>query len=167
LVTRVHPQFIQGGRLPNLPKDIETDNKFWKQRFEDIRNFEQYLINNGTVIMKFFLHVSKEEQKQRLLDRINDPSKNWKFQSGDLPERALWPKYMEAYEDMFRHTSTDFAPWYIIPADKKWFMRTIVGKIIIQRLQALKLSYPAITAAQKADLLKAKDLLLNEEKVQE
>jgi PPK2 family polyphosphate:nucleotide phosphotransferase len=167
LVTRVHPQYILGQKLPNLPKDFETDDKFWKQRYEDIRNFEKYLTNNGTVILKFYLHVSKEEQKERLLDRINDPAKNWKFSINDLAERALWPRYTEAYEEMMRHTSTEVAPWYVIPADKKWFMRTIVSKIIVERLKELKPKYPLITATQKDDLMKAKGMLENEEKTQE
>jgi PPK2 family polyphosphate:nucleotide phosphotransferase len=162
LVTRVHPQILQNQKLPSLSKAPENDLKFWKQRFDDINNFEKYLINQGTVILKFFLHVSPEEQKKRLLERIDDPSKNWKFSIGDVNERALWPKYMEAYEEILKHTSTNAAPWYVIPADKKWFMRTVVSEIIVERLQQLKLHYPVINDEQKADLLKAQEILENE-----
>lgn len=164
LVTRVHPQILQNQKLPTLPKAPEKDQKFWKQRFDDINNFEKYLSNQGTIILKFFLHVSPEEQKKRLLDRIADPSKNWKFSIGDVNERALWPQYTEAYEEILKHTSTATAPWYVIPADKKWFMRAAVSDIIVERLQQLKLHYPLINDAQKADLLKAKEMLENEGK---
>ncbi|HPT14212.1 MAG TPA: polyphosphate kinase 2 family protein [Bacteroidales bacterium] len=162
LVTRVHPQILQNQKLPALPKAPEKDQKFWKQRFDDINNFEKYLSNQGTIILKFFLHVSPEEQKKRLLDRIADSSKNWKFSIGDLHERALWPQYMEAYEEILKHTSTAAAPWYVIPADKKWFMRAAVSDIIVERLQQLKLHYPIINDTQKADLVKAKEMLENE-----
>ncbi len=161
LVTRVHPQILQNQKLPALPKAPEKDQKFWKQRFDDINNFEKYLSNQGTIILKFFLHVSPEEQKKRLLDRIADSSKNWKFSIGDLHERALWPQYMEAYEEILKHTSTAAAPWYVIPADKKWFMRAAVSDIIVERLQQLKLHYPIINDTQKADLVKAKEMLEN------
>lgn len=162
LVTRVHPEFLQNEKLPGSPKAPEKDLKFWKQRFDDINNFEKYLSNQGTVILKFFLHVSPEEQKKRLLERIDDPSKNWKFSIGDLNERALWPQYMEAYEEILRHTSTKIAPWYVIPADKKWFMRSAVSDIIVERMQQLKLHYPELDESQKADLQKAKEMLGNE-----
>lgn len=162
LVTRVHPQILQNQKLPKLPKSPENDPKFWKQRFDDINNFEKYLSNQGTIIIKFFLHVSPEEQRKRLLERIADPAKNWKFSIGDVNERALWPKYMEAYEDILKHTSTSIAPWYVIPADKKWFMRAAVSDIIVERLQQLKLHYPLLNETQKADLLKAKEMLENE-----
>ena len=161
LVTRVHPQILQNQKLPALPKASEKDQKFWKQRFDDINNFEKYLSNQGTIILKFFLHVSPEEQKKRLLDRIADSSKNWKFSIGDLHERALWLQYMEAYEEILKHTSTAAAPWYVIPADKKWFMRAAVSDIIVERLQQLKLHYPIINDTQKADLVKAKEMLEN------
>lgn len=162
LVTRVHPQILQNQKLPDLSKSPEKDPKFWKQRFDDINNFEKYLHNQGTVILKFFLHVSPDEQKKRLLERIADPAKNWKFSIGDVHERALWPKYMEAYEEILKHTSTEVAPWYVIPADKKWFMRTAVSDIIVERLGQLKLHYPLLNKEQKADLLKAKEILDNE-----
>lgn len=159
LVTKVHPEFLQYQRLPHLPAKPEKDEKFWKQRYEDINNFEQYLTNNGTVILKFFLHVSPEEQKNRLLERIEDPSKNWKFSIKDVYERDRWADYMKAYEEAIQHTSTKHAPWYVIPADKKWFMRAAVCDIIVDKMKSLKMGYPKITAEQKADLLKAKEIL--------
>lgn len=160
LVTRVHPEFIRSQKLPNLP-NLET-NTLWNQRFDDINNFEKYLTNNGTIILKFFLNVSENEQKARFLDRINDPSKNWKFSKNDITERLLWSKYMEAYDDMFRHTSTDYAPWHIVPADNKWFLRTTVSKIINDKLKSLNLNYPTINEEQKLNLLKAKEMLEKE-----
>lgn len=162
LVTRVHPEFLQFQRLPDLPEDPEKDEKFWKKRFADINNFEQYLSNNGIIVLKFFLHISKEEQKKRLMERIVDPAKNWKFSIKDVEERAKWPEYMYAYEEMLKNTSTEVAPWHVIPADKKWFMRTAVSNIIVERLKSLKLNYPQIGKEQKADLLKAKEMLNNE-----
>jgi len=162
LVTRVHPEFLQYQRLPDLPENPETDTKFWKKRFDDINSFEKYLTNNGTVILKFFLNVSKKEQKQRLLARIDDPSKNWKFSVKDVEERKNWDKYMDAYEQILKNTSTDIAPWYVIPADKKWFMRSVVSNIIVEKLKELKFHYPVLDKAQKAELLTAKQLLESE-----
>jgi len=159
LVSRVHPEYIDNQKLPGWPLKKDTNDEFWKQRYADINHFEQYLHNNGTVILKFFLHVSREEQKQRLLERIEDSAKNWKFDIGDLNERGLWKEYMIAYEEMLKHTSTEIAPWYVIPADKKWFMRTAVSKIITDKLKTLKLSYPKVSKEQKAYLVKARDLL--------
>jgi polyphosphate kinase 2 (PPK2 family) len=145
-----------------MPTKAGGMDGFWKQRYADINNFEQYLTNNGTVILKFFLHVSKQEQKKRLLERIEDSSKNWKFEIGDLNERELWPEYMKSYSEMLRHTSTDSAPWHIIPADKKWFMRAAVSEIILEKLKSLKLHYPEISKEQKRMLVKAKETLENE-----
>lgn len=162
LVTRVHPEFLQYQRLPDLPENPEADTKFWKKRFDDINSFEKYLTNNGTVILKFFLNVSKKEQKQRLLARIDDPSKNWKFSVKDVEERKNWDKYMDAYEQILKNTSTDIAPWYVIPADKKWFMRSVVSNIIVEKLKELKFHYPVLDKAQKAELLTAKQLLESE-----
>jgi len=159
LVTRVHPNFLAYEKLPEWPVNEEKIGEFWKQRYTDINHFEQYLQNNGTIILKFFLHVSHEEQKQRLLDRIDDPSKNWKFNISDLDERGHWSEYMEAYDDLLKHTSTDAAPWYVIPADKKWFMRAAVSNIIVDKLKSLKLNYPKISKEQRANLLKAKEIL--------
>lgn len=162
LVVKVHPEFLQAQKLPGLPKTPEKDARFWKQRYDDINNFEKYLVNNGTVVLKFFLHVSKTEQRQRLLERIEDPSKNWKFSINDLKERERWGDYMNAYHEMLQHTSTSYAPWYVIPADKKWFMRVAVSNIIVEKLQSLKLHYPVLNDTQKADLIKARDILAAE-----
>lgn len=134
----------------------------WKRRFEEINNFENYLVSNGIVILKFFLNVSKAEQKQRFLDRINRPEKNWKFSASDVKERVLWNDYMDAYEDVFNHTSTKQAPWYIIPADNKWFTRLAVADIICTKLKALDLHYPTVSAVHQQELIKAKDLLETE-----
>jgi PPK2 family polyphosphate:nucleotide phosphotransferase len=163
LVTRVNTEFLNYQKLPDFPANPGKDDEFWKKRYTDINNFEQYLHNNGTIILKFFLHVSPNEQKQRLLERIDDPSKNWKFNIDDLKSRAQWKEYMNAYEEMLKNTSTEAAPWYVIPADKKWFMRTAVSNIIIDKLKSLKIHYPRISKEQKADLLKAKEMLNQEE----
>lgn len=158
LVVRVHPEFLQG---QHLPQEARGGN-IWNQRYEDINNLEHYLVRNGTVILKFFLNVSKKEQKRRFLDRINMPEKNWKFSAADVQERGHWDKYMQAYEDMFNHTSTAWAPWYIIPADHKWFTRAVVADIIAAKLESLKLRYPTLSEEKKQGLLKAKKLLESE-----
>ena len=134
----------------------------WHKRFEDINNFERYLTRNGTVIVKFFLHVSKEEQKKRFIERIDRPEKNWKFSLGDAKERTHWDEYMKAYEDMFNHTSTEWAPWYIIPADHKWFTRAAIADIIVAKLKSLDLKYPTISEQHKQELLAAKEMLEKE-----
>lgn len=162
LVTRVHPEFLQYQRLPGLPAEPAKSDKFWESRFHDINHFEQYLKSNGTIVIKFFLHVSKEEQKQRLLARIDDPSKNWKFSIKDVEERQNWEKYMEAYDQMLRHTSTPSSPWYVIPADKKWFMRAAVSNIIVERMRELKIHYPKLAKAQQDELSKARQMLQDE-----
>ena len=159
LVTRVHPEFLAKQNLP----EIKNTDKLWKHRFEEIVNFEKYLTRNGICILKFFLNVSKNEQKKRFLDRINTTEKNWKFSSADVKERQLWNDYHNAYEDMFNNTSTDFAPWYIIPADHKWFIRTAVADIIVNKLKELELRYPEVSDEHKAELLKAKEMLEGEE----
>jgi PPK2 family polyphosphate:nucleotide phosphotransferase len=158
LVVRVHPEILNGQRLPPEAKD----KNIWKKRFEEINDFEHYLVRNGIVVLKFFLHVSKEEQKRRFLKRITTPEKNWKFSVGDVKERAFWDDYMKAYEDVFNHTSTSWAPWHIIPADHKWFTRTAVADIIVAKLKSLNLSYPVVTDQHRQELLKAKELLENE-----
>ncbi|TPQ36079.1 hypothetical protein C2U70_13335, partial [Bradyrhizobium guangdongense] len=127
LVTRVHPEILQKEKLP--PR-LVTKN-IWQERFEDISAVERYLSRNGTVILKFFLNVSKEEQRQRFLERLEEPSKNWKFSMGDITERALWPRYQAVYQDIVRHTSTRYAPWYVVPADYKWFARVVIGSAIV------------------------------------
>jgi PPK2 family polyphosphate:nucleotide phosphotransferase len=159
LVVRVHPEILDQQRIPanSKTKDI------WKRRFEEINHFEEYLVNNGIMVLKFFLNVSKEAQKKRFLDRINLPEKNWKFSAGDVKERAHWDDYMKAYEDVFNHTSTDWAPWYIIPADCKWFTRLAVADIICNQLKALNLQYPTLNEAHRQELLAAKALLESEE----
>jgi PPK2 family polyphosphate:nucleotide phosphotransferase len=154
LIVRVHPELLAAQRIPNI--DLK---QIWQQRFQEINDFERYLTNNGTVIIKFFLNVSKAEQKRRFLARINEPAKNWKFSAGDIKERNHWDDYQAAYTDVFNHTSTDVAPWYIIPADKKWFTRLSVAEIICSRLKQLDLAYPEISKEQKDQLLAAKTML--------
>ena len=163
LVCKVHPAYIMNENLPKYPSVDQIDGDFWKLRYESIRNFEKHLTDNGVTILKFFLHVSKEEQKQRFLERIADPAKNWKFSSGDIKERALWDKYMEAYEDALNETSTDYAPWYVIPADKKWYTRLAVSQIIAETLKGLKLEYPVLAQEEVDKLAEYKEQLLSEE----
>jgi len=156
LVVRVHPDILA---KQQLPPQVKKDGTLWKDRFEQINNFEKYLTENGVVIVKFFLNVSKKEQKRRFLERISLPDKNWKFSATDAQERRYWNAYRRAYEDTFSHTSTKWAPWYIIPADHKWFTRTAIADIIISRIKALKLSYPTVTKERKQSLLKVKRAL--------
>jgi PPK2 family polyphosphate:nucleotide phosphotransferase len=158
LVCRVHPEILASQQLP---ADRKKDG-IWKRRFEQINNFEAYLSDNGTVIVKFFLHVSKKEQKRRFLERIDENDKNWKFSVNDAKERVFWKDYMRAYEDVFTHTSTKHAPWYIIPADNKWFMRLAVAAIIYQTLEDLKLKYPTVSKEKKNELLEARKVLMAE-----
>jgi len=146
LVVRVHPEYLGAQRLPRTPRAI------WEERFDSIRDLERHLARNGTAIVKFFLNVSKEEQERRLVQRIDDPERNWKFEGQDLKERALWPKYMSAFEDALNATSRPWAPWYAIPADDKKFMRLEVARIIRQTLEALKLKYPELPAEERAKL---------------
>jgi PPK2 family polyphosphate:nucleotide phosphotransferase len=159
LVVRVHPQILQSQHLPD---EIKNDKKIWKKRFEQIRNFESSLAANGTRILKFFLNVSKEEQKRRFLSRIAEEEKNWKFSMGDVKERAHWDDYMAAYTDAIENTSTDEAPWYIIPADKKWFTRLAVSEVMVQALESMNLRYPVVTEEHKAELAEAKKMLETE-----
>ena len=162
LVCKVHPEYILSENIPGFTDVKKIDKKFWKARYESIRNFEKHLVANGTVILKFFLHVSKDEQKQRFLDRINDPSKNWKFSSGDLKERALWDNYMEAYEDAISETATPEAPWYVIPADKKWYARLAISQVIEEALESLNLKYPVLPEREAAQLATIKEQLTKE-----
>lgn len=155
LIVRVHPEILKKQQLPIFPKG----DQIWKQRFEEINNFEKYLVNNGVIVLKFFLNVSKSVQRKRFLERIDSPEKNWKFSTSDLQERFFWNDYMNAYEEVFNHTSTEFAPWYIIPADRKWFTRLIVADIICQKLQELNLQYPKISEEYKRKLSDAKKAL--------
>ena len=163
LITRVHPEILATQKLPvdysiNLP-----DQSLWLQRYNDINNFEKYLFNNGTILLKFFLNVSKEEQKKRFLKRIDDPGKNWKFSDRDVVERKFWKDYQLAYEQTFLHTSTALAPWHIIPADHKWFMQIAVCQIIIENLQSHGIEYPKLISQQLENLERGKQLLLAEE----
>lgn len=158
LVTRVHEEILESQNLP----DKHFNHDFWKKRYDDINNIEKYLVNNGIVIIKFFLNVSKQEQKKRFLERINREEKNWKFSASDAKERALWDKYQDAYESMFNKTSTDYAPWYIIPADKKWFTRAAVSEIVVKTLKNLNLEYPKVSDEHKAELQRIKQELENE-----
>jgi PPK2 family polyphosphate:nucleotide phosphotransferase len=157
LVVRVHPEFLAKAKLP--PKLV--DKNIWDERFEDIRNFEQYLARNGVVVRKFFLHVSKKEQKQRFLDRIDDPLKNWKFSSNDASERDYWDDYMKAYEEMIQETATKHAPWYVVPANNKWFTRVVVGGAVIDALADLDLEYPEVDQSKLKELAAAKKKLLS------
>jgi polyphosphate kinase 2 (PPK2 family) len=159
LVARVHPEILAAQRLP--PEG--TRNGVWRRRFEEINHFERHLVDNGTIILKFFLHVSKAEQKQRFLERIEQPEKNWKFSVSDAKERGFWKDYMHAYEEAFTHTSTSHAPWYIIPADNKWFMRLAVAAITHQTLADLDLHYPTVSKEKKVELQQARDLLIAED----
>jgi PPK2 family polyphosphate:nucleotide phosphotransferase len=156
LVVRVHPNFLKGQKLP---PELVTKN-VWKERFEDIRNFEKYLSHNGVVVRKFFLHVSKKEQERRFLERIDDPLKNWKFSSNDANERDYWDDYMKAYEDMIQNTATSYAPWYVIPADNKWFTRVAVAAAVIETLADLKLEYPKVGKEKLSDLAAARKKLV-------
>lgn len=155
LVVRVHPEVLAKEKMPQqlVGKDI------WKERFKDIRAFERYLARNGTLVLKFFLHVSKEEQKRRFLERLDDPSKNWKFSMGDVAERKFWDKYMAAYEDMIRNTSRSEAPWYVVPADNKWFTRLVVAAEIVDALDRLDLKFPSIRGTDRLELAKARQIL--------
>ena len=155
LVVRVHPEILEKQQLPPEAKG----KNIWKDRYEEINNFEKYLAQNGVIVVKFFLNVSKSEQKKRFLERLTLTEKNWKFSATDAKERSSWNKYMKAYEDVFNHTSTKWAPWYIIPADHKWFTRVAIADIIISRLKSLKLSYPTVTQQHNRDLLKTKRML--------
>jgi len=148
LVVKVHPGILLGQKLPE-----ELNGKeIWEQRYQDIRNYEHYLARNGTVILKFFLHLSREEQKKRFLERIEDPDKNWKFSAGDAKERAFWTDYMDAYEEMIRETATKHAPWYVVPADNKWYTRLVVAAALIDALESLDLQYPKVNEAKLEEL---------------
>lgn len=156
LVVRVHRELLQSQKVP---AELLSRHA-WKDRFEDIRNIEQYLTRNGVAICKFFLHVSKDEQKRRFLERIENPEKNWKFSASDARERGHWDEYMHAYEDMIRQTATKDAPWYVVPADNKWFTRVVVAAAVIEALDSLGLHYPKVSQDKLDDLAAAKTLLL-------
>ncbi|RZL33694.1 MAG: polyphosphate kinase 2 family protein, partial [Pedobacter sp.] len=162
LVCKVHPEYILSESIPGFDEVKKINKNFWKQRYESIRNFEEHLCANGTVVLKFFLNVSKDEQKQRFLDRIEDPTKNWKFSSGDIKERALWDDYMKAYEDAINETSTKESPWHIIPADKKWFARLAISEIIADKLKSLNIKFPVLDEIEQGKLAETKTALLSE-----
>ncbi|MCX6140615.1 MAG: polyphosphate kinase 2 family protein [Candidatus Kapabacteria bacterium] len=160
LVSRVHPEIVLRENLPNVSSVKDVTKKFWKERLHTIRQFEQITAANGTSVVKFFLHVSQDEQRKRLLSRIDDPTKNWKFSTADLKERAHWDSYMDAYEAAITATSTEHAPWYVIPADDKWYARIAMASIIYLHMDKLNLAYPTITDQQRADLQIARRELL-------
>jgi len=158
LVVRVHPEILSRERLP---AGLDS-GKIWQERFEDIKAFERYLGRNGIVVLKFFLNVSKKEQKRRFLERLDQPEKNWKFSASDVLERQHWDEYMSAYEEMIRNTSTKRAPWYVVPADHKWFTRVVVAEALVHALNKLDLSFPQVDAEKRKDLKKARAILNNE-----
>lgn len=162
LVTKVHPELLLKEHLPGIFSVKDVDKKFWGNRYESIRSFEKHLTSNGTIIIKFFLHISKEEQKERFLKRIEDPGKNWKFSSSDIYERKFWDDYKDAYEKAIKETATDNCPWYILPADKKWFTRIAISTIILDTLKGLNLLYPVLPKEEKDKLEEAKKKLLEE-----
>jgi len=164
LVTRVHPEYILKEHIPGIDSVRKIDRDFWTGRFKQIRRFEKNLTDNGMLILKFFLHLSKKEQKRRFLERIDDPGKNWKFSLADLEERGYWDDYQKAYEEAISATSTDYAPWFIIPSDDKWFARLAIASVIHHHFDQLDLTYPKVTGAQRAELQRAKKQLLGEKK---
>jgi PPK2 family polyphosphate:nucleotide phosphotransferase len=159
LVVRVHKEFLAKQKLP---AKLVTKH-IWKERFEDISNFERYLGHSGIIVRKFFLNVSKQEQKDRFLKRLDEPKKNWKFSAADITERRCWPQYMEAYEDAIRHTATEQAPWYVVPADHKWFTRLVVASVIVETLESLKLKFPEVAPEVRKEFAAAR-AALNKEK---
>jgi len=162
LITKVHPEQILNERIPGIEKVGDITEDFWKDRYKSIKEFEKHLTRNGTKIIKFFLHLSKEEQKERFLKRLDNEDKNWKFSSADVTERKYWKDYMKAYEDAINITSTDDAPWYIIPADKKWFTRIAISNIILETLKELHPQDPVSTPEEKAKFAEVKKMLEDE-----
>jgi PPK2 family polyphosphate:nucleotide phosphotransferase len=158
LVVRVHPEFLAKQKLPKET----TDGDLWGKRFKEINNFEEYLVNNGIVVLKFFLNISKEEQKKRFLSRIDEPEKNWKFSVADYQERGFWKDYQKSFEDMLNRTSTEHAPWFVIPADNKWFARLAVSEAVCAVLERLDLKFPKVSKSRKEELLDIKDSLEKE-----
>jgi PPK2 family polyphosphate:nucleotide phosphotransferase len=157
LVVRVHPEFLSGQKVP---KKLLLTKHIWKDRFEDINSFERYLTRNGIMVRKFFLHVSNKEQKRRFLERIERPEKNWKLSPADAKERGYWKQYQDAYEDMIRNTASEHAPWYVVPADNKWFSRVVVAAAVIDALDSMKLAYPQVGEAKLKELAEIKKMLL-------
>jgi PPK2 family polyphosphate:nucleotide phosphotransferase len=160
LVTRVHPEFLAQEKIP----DKLVTRNIWRERFADISAIERYLSRNGTVILKFFLNLSKAEQRERFLDRLDQPSKNWKFSMNDIAERARWPRYMAVYQDIVRHTATRYAPWYVVPSDHKWFARVVIGSAIVSALESLDLHFPRADKASLREFKQVRKALENEDK---
>jgi PPK2 family polyphosphate:nucleotide phosphotransferase len=157
LVVRVHPEILKSQKTP--PSLV--GKKIWEERFEDIRSFERHMARSGTVIRKFFLNVSKKEQKRRFLERLDEPEKNWKFSAADIRERQCWDDYQKAYEQMIANTATEHAPWYVVPADNKWFTRLVVSAVVVDTLESLHLAYPKVEDAKRKELEAAKKLLIS------
>ena len=160
LVVKVHPELLKYQKLPE--ELVDTD--IWENRYKEMRNFENYLTRNGTKVLKFFLHVSRKEQKKRFLERIDKPEKNWKLSPSDAKERGYWDDYMKAYEQMIRNTATKKAPWYVVPANNKWFTRIVVAAAVIEALDSMNLSYPKLSPARLKDVALVKEMLLAEDK---
>jgi len=158
LVVRVHPDLLEKQKLP---KSLVTKH-IWQERFEDIKAFERYMTRNGIAVLKIFLHVSRKEQKRRFMERLDHPDKNWKFSTSDVKERQCWDAYQEAYEDLIRHTAEPHAPWYVVPADNKWFTRLVVAAAVVHALESMNLRYPKLDGEQKAELEKARQQLAKE-----
>jgi PPK2 family polyphosphate:nucleotide phosphotransferase len=158
LVVRIHPQILENQKLP---KRLVTKH-IWQERFEDINTFERYAARNGIAVVKFFLHLSKKEQKRRFMERLDTQDKNWKFSASDVKEREFWDAYQDAYEDMIRHTASEYAPWYVVPADNKWFTRLVVEQAVVDALKHMNLNYPKVNAAEQAALAQARQQLENE-----
>ena len=158
LIVRVHPEILNAQRIPGA----KPTDKFWQARYEDINHFEHHLVRNGTVILKFFLNLSKDEQRRRFLERIQDTKKNWKFSDSDLGERGHWDEYMQAYEETLGETSTDWAPWFVIPADHKWISRALVAKIVTTSIEGLNLKYPEVSPEKRKQIAAAEKQLENE-----
>ena len=162
LITRVHPELLLKENLPQINSDKDVTGDFWENRFDTINAFEKQLVSSGTVILKFFLHLSKDEQKKRLIKRIVEPEKNWKFDYNDLQERSYWNQYQKAYEALLSNTSTDHAPWYAIPADNKWSCRVIIGNLLIKKMEEMNLSFPILSDQEKELLQRGNDELNND-----
>ena len=160
LVVRVHPEILAKQKIPSKL----VGRNIWRERFEDISAFERYLARNGTVILKFFLNVSKQEQRRRFLSRLDEPAKNWKFSMADIAERALWAKYQAAYQEVIRHTAADTAPWHVVPADHKWFARVVIGSTIVSALDSLDLIFPRVDEASVKEFKQVRKALLAEGK---
>jgi len=162
LISKVHPNYVLAERIPGVEKLSQIDSRFWKKRYDQIRSFEETIAETGTHIPKFFLHLSKDEQKKRFLERIDKKDKHWKFSAADIEERGYWKDYQKAYEKAFEKTSTKINPWYIIPADDKWFSQMLISHIIIENLKDMKIKYPVADEEQEKRLLEARELLINE-----